>query len=217
MTLLSLKKRTSLALTALAVMLCLLCAAGLHTAAADPAKTYTEGTLRYTFNGSTITITGYFGTDEEVTIPSVIAGYAVSEIASGAFADTAARIVRVPSSVVTLHEDSFAPGMTVIMQLDNRPESETAAQPGTDPDGSTEAASEARTVPPSDTADETPTAAGTDAEVPETAEKPADGDDSTPGGGSRSGCASSSAAGVLLLVPAAILIRKETGKRKTDE
>ncbi len=45
----------------------------------------TEGDWTYTISGSDATITGYSGTDAEITVPSTLGGYTVKDIADGVF------------------------------------------------------------------------------------------------------------------------------------
>lgn len=46
---------------------------------------YTEGTLYYTIDNESVTITGCFGKKTEIEVPASIAGYPVNTIAKGAF------------------------------------------------------------------------------------------------------------------------------------
>ena len=61
--------------------------------------TYTEGYFYYTVADESVTITGYFGREAEVTVPSSIAGYPVNSIAEGAFAGSSATTVHLPDTV----------------------------------------------------------------------------------------------------------------------
>ena len=54
------------------------------TAVASASTVYTEGALYYTIADESITITGYFGRDEVVTVPASIAGIPVNTIAKPA-------------------------------------------------------------------------------------------------------------------------------------
>ena len=49
------------------------------------ATVYSEGYFKYTIADESITITEYFGSEETVTVPAMIAGIPVNTIASGAF------------------------------------------------------------------------------------------------------------------------------------
>ena len=84
------------------------------TAVASASTVYTEGALYYTIADESITITGYFGRDEEVTVPASIAGIPVNTIAKGAFTgSSAARVVDLPDTITTVEEGAFASGITV--------------------------------------------------------------------------------------------------------
>ena len=84
------------------------------TAVASASTVYTEGALYYTIADESITITGYFGRDEVVTVPASIAGIPVNTIAKGAFTgSSAARVVDLPDTITTVEEGAFASGITV--------------------------------------------------------------------------------------------------------
>ena len=69
---------------------------------------YTEGTLEYQIESDgSITIVGYFGSDEIVYIPSSIAGHPVNTIGSGAFDGSSALVVYVPDSVISIQEGAL--------------------------------------------------------------------------------------------------------------
>ena len=84
------------------------------TAVASASTVYTEGALYYTIADESITITGYFGRDEVVTVPASIAGIPVNTIAKGAFTGSSAvRVVDLPDTIITVEEGAFAAGITV--------------------------------------------------------------------------------------------------------
>lgn len=84
------------------------------TAVASASTVYTEGALYYTIADESITITGYFGRDEVVTVPAGIAGIPVNTIAKGAFTGSSAvRVVDLPDTITTVEEGAFASGITV--------------------------------------------------------------------------------------------------------
>lgn len=84
------------------------------TAVASASTVYTEGALYYTIADESITITGYFGRDEVVTVPASIAGIPVNTIAKGAFTGSSAvRVVDLPDTITTVEEGAFAAGITV--------------------------------------------------------------------------------------------------------
>ena len=61
--------------------------------------TYTEGYFYYTVADESVTITGYFGRESEVRVPSSIAGYPVNSIGSGAFAGSTVSTIYLPDTV----------------------------------------------------------------------------------------------------------------------
>lgn len=78
---------------------------------------YTEGALNYTIADESITITGYFGKDAEVTVPASIAGTPVNTIAAGAFAhNDSVKKVNLPDTITTVEEGAFAAGITANYQ-----------------------------------------------------------------------------------------------------
>lgn len=84
------------------------------TVVASASTVYTEGALYYTIADESITITGYFGRDEVVTVPASIAGIPVNTIAKGAFTgNSAVRVVDLPDTITTVEEGAFASGITV--------------------------------------------------------------------------------------------------------
>lgn len=84
------------------------------TAVASASTVYTEGALYYTIADESITITGYFGRDEVVTVPASIAGIPVNTIAKGAFTGSSAvRVVDLPDTITAVEEGAFASGITV--------------------------------------------------------------------------------------------------------
>ena len=74
---------------------------------------YVHGYFRYTVEDKSVTITDYFGDEEEVTIPGMIAGNPVNVIKSGAFADSEAKIIHLPDTIMTVEEGAFSLGQTV--------------------------------------------------------------------------------------------------------
>lgn len=76
---------------------------------------YTEGYLEYHLRDNIISICGYFGNESEVTVPASIAGYPVSEIGAGAFADAGTVTkVNLPDTIMRIEKGAFAGGQTVI-------------------------------------------------------------------------------------------------------
>lgn len=91
----------------------LLCLSLLALPAYADGETYSEGYFYYTVQDQAITITGYFGREEEVTVPSSIAGAPVSRIASGAFLNTTVRILHLPGTIMTIEEGAIS-GATIV-------------------------------------------------------------------------------------------------------
>lgn len=84
------------------------------TVHAESMTTYTEGTLYYTIQNGSITITGCFGRDEEVQIPSSIAGYPVNVIGKDAFTTNSyVKKVVLPDTITQVEEGAFSTGTTV--------------------------------------------------------------------------------------------------------
>ena len=79
------------------------------------AQTYTEGAFYYELEGESITITGYFGREEEITVPETIAGYPVNVIGSGAFANSeSVKIIHLPGTITEIRENAFRPEQQVV-------------------------------------------------------------------------------------------------------
>ena len=76
---------------------------------------YTEGTLYYTVANDSITITGCFGKDAEVTVPAMIAGTPVNTIGSGAFTSNEyVRTLYLPDTISKIENGAIADGISVI-------------------------------------------------------------------------------------------------------
>ena len=82
------------------------------TAYAD-STVYSEGPFYYIVADESITITGYFGRDSVVTVPSSIAGVPVNAIAPGAFEGTSAETIYLPDTIMAVGEGG-AGGATVV-------------------------------------------------------------------------------------------------------
>lgn len=106
-------------LSLLAAVLCFIVTVGFATEHVCAATTYTEGDFYYEIKDESIVITGYFGYDTEITLPSMIAGYPVSEIATGAFANTKVKTIHLPDTIMTIGEDAIPVGVTVEYAGDN--------------------------------------------------------------------------------------------------
>lgn len=77
-------------------------------------EVYTYDFFNYTVEGKSVTITGYFGKEEEVTIPSMIVGYPVSKIASGAFKNSkTVGHINLPDTIMEVESGAIKEGITV--------------------------------------------------------------------------------------------------------
>lgn len=79
------------------------------------AEVYTEGYLEYRIEDSAASICGYFGSENEVTVPASIAGYPVSEISAGAFADAeTVKKINLPDTIMRIEKGAFGREQTVV-------------------------------------------------------------------------------------------------------
>lgn len=75
---------------------------------------YVYKCFEYTEEDNSVTITGYYGRDSEITVPPMIAGTPVNIIASGAF--TGCRnvtVINLPDTITTIENGAFADSQTV--------------------------------------------------------------------------------------------------------
>ena len=105
-------KKTAACLLTLMLLLGLL--AG--TVRAEEPEVFTEGSFYYTISNGSIAIVGYFGTEEEVTVPHSIAGYPVNTIAAGAFMGSTVKLVHLPGTIMTIEEGAL--GSTRVEWID---------------------------------------------------------------------------------------------------
>lgn len=111
-------------------ILTFLCALIVFPIQVHAADIYTEGYLEYRVEDDAISICGYFGSESEVTVPAFIAGYPVSEIASGAFEDAeTVEKVNLPDTIMRIEEGAFGRNQTVVY------DSNTSDPKPTVPDG----------------------------------------------------------------------------------
>lgn len=89
------------------------CVVCLFTSKIRAAQTYTEKDYYYELKDDSIIITGYFGSDTEITLPDAIAGYPVSKIASGAFVDTTVKVINLPDTIMDIEENAIGQGISV--------------------------------------------------------------------------------------------------------
>ena len=77
-------------------------------------ETYSSGYFHYTLDDESVSVTGYFGKEETVTVPPSIAGYPVSRICSGAFVKAkTVKVINLPDTIMTIEEGAFKEGQTV--------------------------------------------------------------------------------------------------------
>lgn len=77
------------------------------------AAVYTEGYFHYTIEDESITITGYFGSEETVTVPAMIAGIPVNTIASGAFAESGIKVLNLPDTITSIESGAIDLGVKI--------------------------------------------------------------------------------------------------------
>ncbi len=94
------------------------------------ATVYTEDAFYYTIEENSITITGYFGDEDVINIPSVIAGIPVNHIAPYAFEGSSVTIVNLPETIETVEKGAFDANVTVNYFM--REDRELSAEPETD-------------------------------------------------------------------------------------
>ncbi|MGN0657205.1 MAG: hypothetical protein ACI4KR_10470 [Ruminiclostridium sp.] len=100
------------------------------------ALAYTEGYFRYEITDGVLTITEYFGREENVTVPNMIAGTPVSVIGENVFPEgCGVKRVNLPDTIMKVHSNSFAGSITVVYESNIIATTTTAApQTGTAPE-----------------------------------------------------------------------------------
>ncbi len=78
------------------------------------AERFSEGFFYYTVSDQSVTITGYFGREQVVTVPARIAGNPVNAIASGAFADSGITALYLPETITSIEGGAIDAGVTVV-------------------------------------------------------------------------------------------------------
>lgn len=92
-----------------------LCLMWFCTAFVLAASEYTEGYFKYRIEDSSVTIYEYFGSEKEVTVPSLIAGNPVNVIAAGAFSsESGVEKVNLPDSIMTIERNAIGQGIQVV-------------------------------------------------------------------------------------------------------
>lgn len=79
------------------------------------AKTiYSQDYFNYYIKDESVIISDYFGSESEVTVPAMIAGYPVSGIATGAFSDSnTVTHVNLPDTIMEVQSGAIRAGITV--------------------------------------------------------------------------------------------------------
>ncbi len=77
------------------------------------ATVYSEGYFKYTIADESITITEYFGKEETVTVPAMIAGIPVNTIASGAFSGSGIRELNLPDTITDIESGAIDAGVVI--------------------------------------------------------------------------------------------------------
>lgn len=77
------------------------------------ATVYSEGYFKYTIADESITITDYFGSEETVTVPAMIAGIPVNTIASGAFSGSGIKELNLPDTITSIENGAIDAGVVI--------------------------------------------------------------------------------------------------------
>ena len=79
------------------------------------ADSYIHGYFRYTVEDNSVTIIAYNGSEEEVTVPSMIAGNPVNVIGPDVFAKNPyVKVVYLPDCIMEIDETAFSPDQQII-------------------------------------------------------------------------------------------------------
>ena len=79
------------------------------------AEVYTEGYYQYFVEDQSVTILSYFGNEEEVHVPSSIAGDPVNVIASGAFSGCeSVRVIYLPDTIMSAENGAFGEKQSIV-------------------------------------------------------------------------------------------------------
>lgn len=115
-------KKIAKYITAAVLAVCLFCMTAISAAA------YTEGYFRYEVTDGVITITEYFGREENVTVPNMIAGTPVSIIGENVFPDgCGVKTVNLPDTIMQVQDNSFGASVNVVYAA--MPEQTTTTAP----------------------------------------------------------------------------------------
>lgn len=103
-------------------------AVSLFCMTAISALAYTEGYFRYEVTDGVITITEYFGREENVAVPNMIAGTPVSIIGENVFPDgCGVKTVNLPDTIMQVQDNSFGASVNVVYAA--MPEQTTTTAP----------------------------------------------------------------------------------------
>ena len=106
------------------------------------AEEYTDGYFRFITEDGGIIITGYFGREETVTVPSMIAGVPVSGIAEGAFIGTTVKTLYLPETIMTIEQGAIQRDIKVIFGTAEDSRTDTAPDVGKPTEPETTAATD---------------------------------------------------------------------------
>ena len=96
------------------ILLCYLVTVSIDVHAADY---YTESNFQYTIEADSVHIHSYFGSDEAVLIPEMIAGKTVTTIDDYAFSNCkSAKTITIPDTIVSIGTNAFA-GATALEEI----------------------------------------------------------------------------------------------------
>lgn len=96
------------------ILLCCLVTVSIDVHAADY---YTESNFQYTIEADSVHIHSYFGSDEAVLIPEMIAGKTVTTIDDYAFSNCkSAKTITIPDTIVSIGTNAFA-GATALEEI----------------------------------------------------------------------------------------------------
>ncbi len=93
------------------------------------ATVYSEGYFKYTIADESITITEYFGSEETVTVPAMIAGIPVNAIASGAFSGSGIRELNLPDTITNIESGAIDAGVVINYNSNLPPEGQEQPNP----------------------------------------------------------------------------------------
>lgn len=99
---------------------------------------YTEGYFKYTVEDDSVAIVEYYGNEETVTVPSMIAGNPVNTIKSGAFVNTGVKVLNLPDTIMTIEEGAIGYGIQIVYNSNTDDPIESGANSGSLSEGTKE-------------------------------------------------------------------------------